>query len=123
MRATSSHTHSINQGNNSSWTKARTPSAVWRTCAERALQSAAGHSAAASLDTEAASVGISLMLRGRRTETRFELRDPRLELLQLFARLQQHLRLCVEFRTGDNVKLGETALEHRFHVLFDVLGG
>src|SRR5437764_9712357 len=62
-----------------------------------------------------------LMLRGRRTEARFDLRDPRLELLQLFARLQQHLRLRIEFRTGDDVELGETALEHRLHVLFYVL--
>src|SRR5438270_12902485 len=57
----------------------------------------------------------------RRSETRFELRDSRLELLELFARLQQHLGLRIEFRTRHNVELGETALQHRFHVFFDVL--
>src|SRR5439155_11253121 len=55
--------------------------------------------------------------RWRRAETRLEIRDPRLELLELFARLQQHLGLRIEFRTRDNVELGETALQHRFHIL------
>ena len=47
----------------------------------------------------------------------------RFECFQFFARLQQHLRLDLEFGAGHDVEAREPGREHRAHVLLDVFRG
>jgi len=51
----------------------------------------------------------------------FQLRDALFQFFETRAGAHEHLRLRVEFLARDEVELGEALLEHRLHVLFDVL--